>query len=51
MCRRNKKDLRKPICRTEDKALGKCMPLDKALEIIKEHEKSNPDHVVDLLKC
>lgn len=44
-------DLWKPVCRDENKALGKCMPKSEALAIIREHEKENITHVVDIEKC
>ena len=44
-------DLWKPICKTENKELGDCMSRSEAIRIIREHERENPTHVVDIEKC
>lgn len=51
MVPQEKNDLWKPFCKTENRKLGKCMAYEKAEIILREHEKDNPSHVVDKLKC
>jgi hypothetical protein len=47
---RNSNNHWKPICRTEKRSLGSCMPYEEADRIAREHE-SKTDHAVDLEKC
>ena len=41
----------KPVCRTQKIDLGGCMSKEEAKRIAEDHERANPTHTVDVMKC